>query len=196
MRHHVVLAIFMAVAAIRPDLRVHMLTRVLVCKLLLDLLEQYILIEVLLVAMHLLCLATAIKATKLLHVESISVHILELVWTEVLLHSYSILHILPLWAHWAIMNEALDSLVTHVWHLLICKEVRVSLSHQTARGLVVWVIMQDTLSLLWNLRLVSSMKVVMIGTIVCPHTSSNRKRSFRSAITISVSLIIRVAIYF
>ena len=196
MRHHVVLAIFMAVAAIRPDLRVHMLTRVLVCKLLLDLLEQYILIEVLLVAMHLLCLTTAIKATKLLHVESVSVHILELVWTEVLLHSYSILHILPLWAHWAIMNEALDSLVTHVWHLLICKEVRVSLSHQTARGLVVWVIMQDTLSLLWNLRLVSSMKVVMIGTIVCPHTSSNRKRSFRSAITISVCLIIRVAIYF
>ena len=161
MRHHIVLAILMAVAVVSPYLRVHMLTRVLVCKLL-DLLQQYVLIEVLLAAMHLLCLATAIYAAKLLHVEAISVHILELVWTEVLLHSYSILHILPLWAHWATMNEALDSLVSHVWHLLICKEIRVSFSHQTARGLVVWVIMQDTLSLLRNLRLVCSMKIVMI----------------------------------
>ena len=196
MRHHVVLAIFMAVAAIGPYLRVHMLTRVLVCKLLLDLLEQYVLIEVLLAAMHLLCLATAIYATKLLHVEAISVHILELVWTEVLLHSYSILHILPLWAHWATMNKALDSLVSHVWHLLICEEVRVSLSHQTTRWLVVWMIMQDTLGLLRNLRLVCSMKIVMIGTIVRSHTSSNRKGGFCSTITISVCLVIRVAIYF
>ena len=195
MRHHIVLAILMAVAVVSPYLRVHMLTRVLVCKLL-DLLEQYILIEVLLATVHLLCLATAIYAAKLLHVEAISVHILELVWTEVLLHSYSILHILPLWTHWATMNEALDSLVSHVWHLLICEEVRVSLSHQTARGLVVWMIMQDTLSLLRNLRLVCSMKVVMIGTIVRPHTSSNRKRGFCSAIAISVCLVIRVAIYF
>ena len=196
MRHHVVLAIFMTVAAIGPDLRVHMLTRILVCKLLLDLLEQYVLIEVLLAAMHLLCLGTAIYAAKLLHVEAVPVHILELVWTEVLLHSYSILHILPLWAHWATMNEALDSLVSHVWHLLICKEVRVSLSHQTTRGLVVWVIMQDSLGLLRNLRLVSSMNVVMIGTIVCSHTSSNRKGGLCSTITISICLVIRVAIYF
>ena len=196
MRHHVVLAIFMAVAGIGPDLRVHMLTRGLVCKLLLDLLEQYVLIEVLLAAMHLLCLATAIYAAKLLHVEAVPIHILELVWTEVLLHSYSILHILPLRAHWATMNEALDSLVSHVWHLLICEEVGVSLSHQTARRLVVWVIMQDSLSLLRNLRLVSLVDVVMIGTIVCPHTSSNRKGGFCSAIAISVCLVIRVAIYF
>ena len=196
MRHHVVLAILMAVAAIGPDLRVHMLTRVLVCKLLLNLLQQYVLIEVLLATMHLLCLTTAIYAAKLLHVEAVPVHILQLIWTEVLLHSYSILHILPLWAHWTTMNEALDSLVPHVWHLLICEEVRVSLPHQTARGLVVWVIMQDTLSLLRNLRLVCSMKIVMIGTIVRPHTSSNRKRGLCSTITISVCLVIRIAIYF
>ena len=195
MRHHIVLAILMAVAVVSPYLRVHMLTRVLVCKLL-DLLEQYILIEVLLAAMHLLCLTTAIYASKLLHVEAVPVHILHLVWTEVLFHCYSILHILPLWAHWATMNKALDSLVSHVWHLLICKEIGVSLSHQTARGLVVWVIMQDTLSLLRNLRLVSSMKIVMIRTIVCPHTSSNRERGFCSTVTIPVCLIIRVAIYF
>ena len=146
--------------------------------------------------MHLLCLTTAIYAAKLLHVEAVSVHILELVWTEVLLHSYSILYILPLWTHWTTMNEALDSLVSHVWHLLICEEIRVSFSHQTARGLVVWVIMQDTLSLLRNLRLVCSMKVVMIGTIVRPHTSSNRKGGLSCTIAISVSLVIRVAIYF
>ena len=59
MRHVIVLAIFVTVAAVGPDLWVHMLPLVLVGKLLLDLLEQHILVEVL-GAMHLLRLPTAI----------------------------------------------------------------------------------------------------------------------------------------
>ena len=59
MRHVIVLAIFVAVAAVGPDLWVHMLPLVLVGKLLLDLLEQYILVEVL-GAVHLLRLPTAV----------------------------------------------------------------------------------------------------------------------------------------
>ena len=59
MRHVIVLAIFVTVAAVGPDLWVHMLSLVLVGKLRLDLLEQYILIEIL-GAMHLLCLSAAV----------------------------------------------------------------------------------------------------------------------------------------
>ena len=107
-RQVVVLAVVVATAVVGPDLWVHMLALVLVCKLLVDLLQQHILVQVLW-TMHLL-LPTPIWTHKLLHVEPISTHILKLVLVEVL-HGDSILHKLTLGSHWAVMHKALNSLV-------------------------------------------------------------------------------------
>ena len=82
--------------------------------------------------------------------EAVSVHCLQLVWCELMIHRNSICssHKLTLRTHWTAMNKALDSLVSHLWHLLVCEELRVRISHQATRRLAVWMIVHHTLVLL------------------------------------------------
>ena len=82
--------------------------------------------------------------------EAVSVHSLQLVWCEVLIHRNSICssHKLTLRTHRTAMNKALDSLVSHLWHLLVCEELRVRISHQAALRLAVWMIVHYALVLL------------------------------------------------
>ena len=108
MRQVVILAIFVTSSIVGPDLRIHMLTLVLVCKCLLNLLKQHVLVEILW-SMHLL-LPTDIWTHELCAVVAICIHVLQLIWGKVI-NGHSVLHKLCLWSQWAVMYKALHPLV-------------------------------------------------------------------------------------